>query len=682
MQHFPNQSQFALGFISGDSQSFAGVLRRHDSLVYIQNKDMAFEIGSISKTFTAAILAKLIDDGLVNADEPIKNILPVHLHQSAMNGTEVTVLHLSNHTSGFPKEPGNLNEDLSVPGSPYQSYDQSKLYDFLTTGLVLQSEPGTMRSYSNLGGGLLGHLVELIGGKSYELLLDEYICQPLNLQNTFIKIDSSNQKIIVPGRDSFGRITPNWELNVLSGGGGIKSTASDLARYLRAQLTDTTYFYKTQQPTFQYTEHNFAGLGWSWYKDGEYNYVDATGGTGGYSCIVIFERTSQKAIILLSNVSAFLASRDNYITQTGIDLHRSLSSQPPADFLSGFVRAGQPIPDPPVNQLLDSHHVPAVSIAVVHTGKIDWAKAYGFRQSGKIGGANPATLFQAASISKPVSAVVALRLVQSAVLTLDEDINKRLTSWKIPHNQFTESRPITLRRLLSHSAGLNMHGVPEFATDDKIPTLIEILDGSWQKSAPAVQPVFAPGTQFRYSGGGYIILQVLLSDITGRPFTELARDYVLNPAGMEESTFEQPLPTALTGNAAVGHDRDGAPIKGLWHILPEQAAGGLWTTPTDLALFMIALWKSYQGQSKPILNRNLAREMLSRQIDEFGLGLSLPRAGVFRFQHSGGNTGYRCFMVLSVTNPEGVVIMTNGDNGEDVIWEIFEAIAEAYGWQH
>ncbi|MDH3217477.1 MAG: beta-lactamase family protein, partial [Candidatus Krumholzibacteria bacterium] len=244
----------------------------------------------------------------------------------------------------------------------------------------------------------------------------------------------------------------------------------------------------------------------------------------------------------------------------------------------------------------------------------------------------------------------------------------------------TQKQSITLRRLLSHSAGLSMHGVPEFAAGVELPTLVQILDGNWPAATESVRPVVEPGTMFRYSGGGYIVLQVLLTDIAKCPFAELARELVLQPAGMLSSTFEQPLPQQLWPQAAVGHLSNGTPLRGFWHTLPEQATGGLWTTPRDLASFMIELWRSYQGLSDTLLPQYLARQMLTRHTDDFGLGLSLPSVGVFRFQHSGGNAGYRCFMVLSVEVPEGVVIMTNGDSGEQVINEVFLAIAHAYGW--
>ena len=348
--------------------------------------------------------------------------------------------------------------------------------------------------------------------------------------------------------------------------------------------------------------------------------------------------------------------------------------------LRGRVTAGVPIPENAIANVLERHRVPGVSIAVIHLGRIDWAKGYGVCKYGSRERVDSTTLFQAASISKPVSAVVALRMVETGELTLDEDVNLTLRSWKIPENEFTKNEPITLRRLLSHSAGLSMHGVPEYEAGVEIPTLVQILDGDWPGATDSVRPVVKPGTTYRYSGGGYVVLQLLLTDIADRPFAPLARELVLQPSGMSSSTFEQPLPQELRSQAAVGHRSNGIPMRGYWHTLPEQAAGGLWTTPSDLASFEIELWRSYHGRSDSLLPQQLAREMLTRQIEDFGLGVYLPSAGVFRFQHGGSNVGYKCRMGLSVESGSGVVIMTNGDSGEEVINEVFQAIGLAYGW--
>lgn len=323
-ENFPNGTDIAIAFVDGDSTNYFGLHRQNDSLIYAENSNSAFEVGSVTKTFTAAMLAELVYNGKIDLNEPIKNILPVQLHQSSLNGKEVTLQHLANHTSGFPKEPGNMSLDMSVPGSPYKSYDSTKLYEFLSERITLSSIPGEKREYSNLGGGLLGHLLTIITKKSYEDLLMESICKPLGMERTFVTINSEREKYLIPGRDPDGNKVENWELNVLTGGGGIKSTAEDMVKYLKTQMTDTTFYLLTQKPTFRYTENNCAGLGWVWYENGNLKFVSATGGTAGYACCVIFERSIKKAIVLLTNVSAFLASKDESISNMGIELHKSL----------------------------------------------------------------------------------------------------------------------------------------------------------------------------------------------------------------------------------------------------------------------------------------------------------------------------------------------------------------------
>ncbi|MCK6562965.1 beta-lactamase family protein [candidate division KSB1 bacterium] len=326
MQHFPNGSEASIALLVGDSTSFIGVSRQNDSVSCVENRTGVFEIGSITKTVTATMLAKLVYDGVVDLEAPIKDFLPITLRQSSRNGKEVTLLQLANHTSGIPKEPANVSTDWARPGSPYSSYDEVRLYDYLSNRMILQSTPGEQREYSNLGGGLLGHLLTRITGKPYEDLLRDLVCEPLGLRNTFVTLDSGRMQHLVAGRDPAGKIVPNWELNVLAGGGGIKSTAEDMAKYLRAHMTDTTYCLLTQQPTIKYTEHNAAGLGWAWYINGSKHYVSATGGTGGYSCCVIFERSTETGIVLLTNVSAFLASKGEYIVKLSRALYDPLAA--------------------------------------------------------------------------------------------------------------------------------------------------------------------------------------------------------------------------------------------------------------------------------------------------------------------------------------------------------------------
>jgi CubicO group peptidase (beta-lactamase class C family) len=348
--------------------------------------------------------------------------------------------------------------------------------------------------------------------------------------------------------------------------------------------------------------------------------------------------------------------------------------------LRGQVTVGKPIPEAALLPIMARNHVPAVSIAVIRGGGIDWAGGYGVREAGGSDRVDDKTLFQAASISKPVTAAGALRMVETGELSLEEDVNLKLRSWKVPENEFTEKRPVTLRNLLSHSAGLTVHGFPGYPEGVELPTLVQILNGEKPANTEPIRVDIEPGTKSRYSGGGYLVAQQLMMDVAARPFPELMRKLVLEPAGMTSSTFEQPLLQNRRAQAAAGHRSDGKPIAGQWHVYPEMAAAGLWTTPTDLARFAIEIRRAYKGLSDALLSQAMARAMLTRQMDDYGLGFALPSGGVFRFQHGGGNEGYTCFLVLSVETGDGVAVMTNGDSGEVLFKAVIAAIGAAYGW--
>ena len=356
------------------------------------------------------------------------------------------------------------------------------------------------------------------------------------------------------------------------------------------------------------------------------------------------------------------------------------ASRQTEDVLRGQVSLGKPIPENALLPIMARNHVPAVSIAVVRGGEIGWARGYGVREAGGSDRVDDKTLFQAASISKPVTAAAALRMVEAGELSLDEDVNRGLRTWKVPGNDLTARRPVTLRELLSHTAGLTVHGFPGYGEAEVLPTLVQILNGVKPANTEPIRVDIEPGTKFRYSGGGYVVAQQLMMDVAATPFPELMRKLVLEPAGMTSSTFEQPLPKEWRAQAAVGHRTDGKPVAGKWHVYPEMAAAGLWTTPTDLARFAIEIRRAYKGLSDRLLSQAMAKVMLTRQLDDYGLGFAVPSAGVFRFQHGGGNEGYRCFLVLSVESGDGVAVMTNGDSGEVLFKAIIAAIGAAYGW--
>jgi CubicO group peptidase (beta-lactamase class C family) len=316
-RHFPNGTQLSLCIISGDSEKYVGIQRRNDSLIYMDNSDSVFGIGSITKTLTGTMLAKLVYDGKIDLNEPIKNLLPVHLNQSSLNGREITLVHLANHTSGLPFEPTNVKDNKEHPFdpyNPYRYYDTARLYDYLSHQLALESTPGEKRTYSNLGVGLLGHILTLISSRSFEDLLFETVCVPLGMRNTFVTLNEERKRSMVRGRDPKGQVLPydDGDCGALTGAGGGKSSVRDLVKFLRANMSDTTYFYLAQKTTKVFDEHLTGGLGWATYSDLGKHHVGAFGATGGYTSGVIFERSKRVGVVVLTNVSAFLASEGNY----------------------------------------------------------------------------------------------------------------------------------------------------------------------------------------------------------------------------------------------------------------------------------------------------------------------------------------------------------------------------------
>jgi CubicO group peptidase (beta-lactamase class C family) len=321
------------------------------------------------------------------------------------------------------------------------------------------------------------------------------------------------------------------------------------------------------------------------------------------------------------------------------------------------------------------YKTPGVSVAVIHEGRIDWARGFGQRDAESGKPVTAETLFQAASISKSVAAAVAMKLVEQGRLSLDEDVNLKLRSWKIPENEFTKTEKVTLRRLLSHNAGLTVHGFPGYAQGAAIPTLVQLLDGTPPANTRAVRVDKAPGSGYRYSGGGYEVMQLLAEDVTGQRFEDLARKLILDPLGMRRSAYEQPLGAARAKNAATGYRGDGKALSGRWHTYPERTAAGLWTTPIELARFMMEIQKPGR-----VLKRETVETMLAKNAGDYGLGLGLgTTGGRASFSHGGANEGFRC-QYFAYRDGEGAVVMTNGDRGGALASEVLRAIAAEYGW--
>ena len=340
---------------------------------------------------------------------------------------------------------------------------------------------------------------------------------------------------------------------------------------------------------------------------------------------------------------------------------------------------------PPIRWTLSERmltlHVPGISIAIVDSGHLTWAGAFGVKQIGLTDSVTNSTLFQAQSMSKPVSATATLRLVESGKLSLDEDVNAYLKSWKVPEHPHSRSEKVTLRRVLSHSAGLTVGGFGGYRFGDSIPSLLQILNGESPANSSPIRIDTIPGSISRYSGGGYLVMQQLLIDATGDSFPNLMRRMVLDPLGMDLSTFEQPLPKLRWKEAALGHDSQGNVMKGNWPIHPEMAAAGLWTTPTELARWALAIADAYRGNSSKLFSKDMAAQMLTEQKAPFGLGLVLEgEKQTFSFGHSGANLGFRTEFVLFPHVGKGAVIMTNADLGSYLIDEVFQSIAAAFSW--
>ena len=336
-----------------------------------------------------------------------------------------------------------------------------------------------------------------------------------------------------------------------------------------------------------------------------------------------------------------------------------------------------------IDELMKRFNVPGVSVAVIQDFQIQWAKGYGVADVETGAAVTADTMFQAASISKPVSAMGVLRAVQDGLFTLDDDINTILKSWKLDGGTFTKDRPVTPRTLLSHTSGLgDGFGFPGYEPTVAVPTLIQIFDGDKLSN---VGPLFMerpPMSFMEYSGGGVILMQQALSDARRRPFADIMRDDVLRPIGMAHSTFEQPLSAERDKSAARGHSREGKARAAKWHVYPELAAAGLWTTPGDLARLAIEVQLSAVGKSNRVLSRATVQEMLSPVgVGDYAVGFSLQKMGQgWYFSHGGSNWGFQATLLAHKVKGYGLAIMTNADQGGSVMGELSRRIQAAYEW--
>ena len=336
-----------------------------------------------------------------------------------------------------------------------------------------------------------------------------------------------------------------------------------------------------------------------------------------------------------------------------------------------------------MDQLLKQFNVPGVSIAIIKDFKVAETFVYGVADAESGAPVTPDTMFQAASISKPVAAMVSLKAIQDGRFGLDQDINTILKSWKLPDDGLTNERKVTPRMLMSHTSGTgDAFGFPGYEPSEPLPTIPQILDGAKPSNLRQVRLERAPLVGYEYSGGAVMIQQLVLMDAVGQPFDRIARDWVLDPIGMKNSTYTQPLPPEREKQAARAHNRSGARMGAPWHVYPEQAAAGLWTTPSDLARFAIELQRAVAGQSNRVLSQAVARNMIQPVgVGPFAVGFSIGKTGEgWYFSHGGSNRGFQCDLIAHVAKGYGAVVMTNSDNGGALIQRVRRMIQQEYKW--
>jgi CubicO group peptidase (beta-lactamase class C family) len=334
-------------------------------------------------------------------------------------------------------------------------------------------------------------------------------------------------------------------------------------------------------------------------------------------------------------------------------------------------------------QVMQRLKVPGMSVSVIRDFQIQWTRAYGVADAATGAPVQPTTRFQAASISKPLTAMAAVRLAQEHRFDLDADINTVLTSWKVPVDSAAPRPPVTARSLFSHTSGADDgFGFPGYEPSSPRPTLVQILTGQAPSNVGAVLFARPPFHAYKYSGGGVTLMQLALTDLTRQGFAEFMQATVLGPLQMRDSSYAQPAPPEMQPRLSRAHDGQGRPGAAAWHVYPEQAAAGLWTTSADLARFVIEVQTALRGPSGAVLSQASAREMTTPVgVGPFGVGLTVePRGEGWYFSHGGSNWGFQADIVGHLRKGYGIAIMTNGDRGRALINEVEARVAAAYGW--
>lgn len=332
-----------------------------------------------------------------------------------------------------------------------------------------------------------------------------------------------------------------------------------------------------------------------------------------------------------------------------------------------------------IPQVMQEDGIAGVSIAFFEKDTITWQKTYGYSNLSDSIKVTPNTVFNGASLSKPVTALAALNLVEKGILTLNDDVNKYLKGWKIPENEFTEQEKVTLKRLIGHRAGFERYVQSSYFPNEALPTIEQMLSGVKPSVDPPVSVVYVPGQKQVYSNPGYSVIEKLIEDVTDKEFDNVINELIFEPCDMNNSSFKQPIPKHLSQQMATGYTNDLEPYP--YKLFPYKAAGGIWTTPTDLANFLVTVLEDHHASTNTILSKRMTDSVFAKTPTRLGFAKIYNQDSPdLLFEHWGSNSGFTCYLLGSLNNKQGVVIMTNSDNGMSLMSYIARAVAVAYDW--
>ncbi|MGD9402544.1 MAG: serine hydrolase [bacterium] len=701
----------AVLLVEGPGFKYKGAAGQADGAGEPMTPDHAYKIASISKTFTSAVVLQLVEEGVLGLDDtldeffassPVVPLDTLQLIDGVSYGRRVTIEHLLGHTSGLgcylggdPRFIQYIIEHPRIQWTPAMMMDKYFEYHLNRKPAFA---PGEGWEYTDTNYMLLGLIIEKVTGTPLHEQYRTRIFEPLGLDNSYLEYYEEPRGEAPLSHAFYGSMNVSRDVNTSFdwGGGGIVSTTEDLNTFYRALLKGELFEKRSTLDAMLAAtvkdDHWNYGFGIKRMIIGGRTFY---GHPGAYSCDAYYCPEEDMSVVLTINQMNSKDRKETLRTKAvqillggaagaGSDEVGSRMRSVENGLCTAFMVDGHEEFQKTYNiyERMKHYQVPGVSIAVINGGRIEWAEGYGELEAGTGRMVDTETLFQVASIGKPVTSAGALRLVEKGVFDLDVDVNRYLRSWRLPENEFTGDRDVTLEMLLSHSAGTTVHGFPGYPKGSDLPTLVEVLDGTPPCNTPPVRVDLVPGTQWRYSGGGFMVLQQMFEDVLGEPFEDAMRELVFEPAGMTRTFYSAALPAELEENAAFAYLADGTPVDGGYHLYPEYGAGaGLWSTPSDLARFAVEIQKSYSGEAGSLLKKETARDMLTWRVGHYGLGLAVSSGhGEVMFTHSGGNRGYRNLLAAYARTGKGAVIMTNSDAGDHLYGEILRAIAVTYDW--